>query len=531
MGEVDAVLIAGPEGERVFTLQGAEHPYRVMVETIDEGAATLAADGAVLYANRSFAKILDAPLERLIGSRLNKFVFGEDQQLLDTLVADANSNIVRGEFRLDEGHQKPRTIRLTLSPVREQEVHTICVVATDLTELMDTNEALRLSELSLRSLSARLLKLQDEERRRIARDLHDTTGQKIAVLGMNLDRLAKIVDLKKAGVRDALVECRDTVSKIGDEIRTLSYLLHPPLLDESGLASAVHWYAEGFAKRSGIEIDLRIDEDLVRLPKDAEVALFRVLQESLTNVLRYSGSSVARIAISQTPGCVHLEVIDYGKSAPVASGRLSSTGGASLGVGIPGMRERLRQLGGQLEVEFGSQGTRVHAILPVGMEQQQPADQHSLDLAHPAATLENASTPADSRSQILIADDHGVIRHGLRRLIEGQEEWNVCGEAEEGAEAVRKTKELRPDLVILDVNMPGLSAITAAQQILKDNPNAKILFFTEHDSREIMREISEIGAEGSVSKSRTGSDLVDAVRAVLAGHKFFRAMVATPGSR
>jgi two-component system NarL family sensor kinase len=531
MGEVDAVLIAGPEGERVFTLQGAEHPYRVMVETIDEGAATLAADGAVLYANRSFAKIFHAPLERLIGSRLNNFVFGEDQELLDTLVADANSNIVRGEFRLDEGHQKPRTIRLTLSPVREQEVHTICVVATDLTELMDTNEALRLSELSLRSLSARLLKLQDEERRRIARDLHDTTGQKIAVLGMNLDRLAKIVDLKKAGVRDALFECRDTVSKIGDEIRTLSYLLHPPLLDESGLASAVHWYAEGFAKRSGIEIDLKIDEDLVRLPKDAEVAMFRVLQESLTNVLRYSGSSVARIAISQTPGCVHLEVIDHGKSAPVASDRLSSTEGPSLGVGIPGMRERLRQLGGQLEVEFGSQGTRVHAILPVGVLRQQPADQQSLDLAHPAATVENESTPADSRRQILIADDHPVIRHGLRRLIEGQEEWNICGEAEEGAEAVRKTKELRPDLVILDVNMPGLSGITAAQQILKDNPNAKILFFTEHDSAEIMREISEIGAEGSVSKSRAGSDLVDAVRAILAGHKFFRAMVATTGIR
>jgi two-component system NarL family sensor kinase len=531
MGEVDAVLICGPEGDSVFTLQGAEHPYRVMVETIDEGAATLATDGAVLYANRSFAKILDVPLEKLIGSRLNKFVFGEDQELLERLVTDANSNIVRGEFRLNDGDQHIRTIRLTLSPVREQEVHTICVVATDLTELMDSNEALRLSELSLRSLSARLLKLQDEERRRIARDLHDTTGQKIAVLGMNLDRLAKIVDLKKAGVRDALVECRDTVSKIGDEIRTLSYLLHPPLLDESGLSSAVHWYAEGFAKRSGIKIDLRIDEDLVRLPKEAEVALFRVLQESLTNVLRYSGSSVARIAISQTPDCLHLEVIDHGKSAPVASARLSSTEGPSLGVGIPGMRERLRQLGGQLEVEFGSQGTRVHAILPVGMLRQQLPDQRSLDLGHPAAPVENPIKPIHSRRQILIADDHPVIRHGLRRLIENQEEWDICGEAEEGAEAVRKTKELRPDLVILDVSMPGLSGITAAQQILKDNPNAKILFFTEHDSPEIMREITEIGGEGSVSKSRAGSDLVDAVRVILAGHKFFRAMVATPGSR
>ena len=192
MGEVDAVLVSGPQGDQVFTLQGAEHPYRLMVETIDEGAATLAEDGTVLYANRSFAEIFDVPLEKFIGAPLNDFVVGEDRELLAVLIADANLNIVRGEIRLDSHRQRPRTIRLTLSPVREQGVHTICVVATELTELIETNEALRVSELSLRQLSARLLKLQDEERRRIARDLHDTTGQKIAVLSMTLDRLAKL---------------------------------------------------------------------------------------------------------------------------------------------------------------------------------------------------------------------------------------------------------------------------------------------------------------------------------------------------
>src|ERR1700676_175156 len=232
MGEVDAVLVSGPEGDQVFTLQGAEHPYRLMVETIDEGAATLADDGTVLYANRSFAEIFDIPLEKFIGAPLNDFVFGEDRELLARLIADANSNIVRGEIRLDSHRQRPRTIRLTLSSVREQGVHTICVIATELTELIETNEALRVSELSLRRLSARLLKLQDEERRRIARDLHDTTGQKIAVLSMTLDRLAKLVDNKKPPVKAALSESRDVVASIGEEIRTLSYLLHPPPLDE-----------------------------------------------------------------------------------------------------------------------------------------------------------------------------------------------------------------------------------------------------------------------------------------------------------
>jgi PAS domain S-box-containing protein len=364
MGEVDALLVSGARGDRVFTLQGAEHPYRLMVETIDEGAATLAIDGTVLYANKSFARIFDAPLEKLIGSALDKFVFGEDHGLLNTLVADAGANIARGELRLDSPQQQPRTIRLTLSPVREEENHTICVVATDLTELMETNEALRVSELSLRQLSARLLKLQDEERRRIARDLHDTTGQKIAVLAMSLDRLATLADTHKPSLKAALADSRETVAKIGEEIRTLSYLLHPPLLDESGLSSAVPWYADGFAKRSGINVDVKIQDDLGRLSTDAEVALFRVLQESLTNVLRYSGSADAHVRIFRTRDAVHLEVVDHGKGIGAVR-EAASTTTPSLGVGIPGMRERLRQLGGQLEVDFGNEGTRVHALLPV----------------------------------------------------------------------------------------------------------------------------------------------------------------------
>jgi len=400
MGEVDAVLVSGPEGDQVFTLQGAEHPYRLMVETIDEGAATLADDGTVLYANRSFAEIFNVPLEKFIGAPLNDSIFGEDRELLDTLIADANKNIVRGEIRLDSRKARPRTIRLTLSPTREHGVHTICVVATELTELIETNEALRVSELSLRQLSARLLKLQDEERRRIARDLHDTTGQKVAVLSMTLDRLAKVLDSQKPSVADALAECREVVGKIGEEIRTLSYLLHPPLLDECGLASAVLWYIEGFKKRSGIHLNVNIDEELVRLSSDAETALFRVLQESLTNVHRYSGSASADICIFRSGGSVHLEIVDYGKGIRAGTDRSASAGAPTLGVGIPGMRERVRQLGGQLEVEFGNDGTRVHASLPVQalpQESSEPSKATFFGVAVPAKPDSSKLRRADWR--------------------------------------------------------------------------------------------------------------------------------------
>ena len=526
-GEVDALLVSGPAGNQVFTLQGAEHPYRVLVETIDEGAATLAEDGTVLYSNQSFAKFFDIPLERFIGSPLQNLVSGADKEFLSTLILGAKLANTRGEIRLTKESKRPRTIRLTLSPNRELGVNAICAVATELTEIVETNEALRVTETSLRQLSARLLQLQDEERRRIARDLHDTTGQKLVVLSMTLDRLARHADLRKGEAQETLKEGREIAEKIAEEIRTLSYLLHPPLLDECGLQSAVRWYAEGFEKRSGIKLDVAIASDLVRLPIDAETALFRVVQESLTNVHRYSGSTRAEIQISEDSGEVQLQVIDYGKGSKAGVVRAARDGAAGLGVGIPGMRERLHQLGGTLHVDFGTNGTTVVATLPIrkagaGAEMSVRAEQVQL----PPERQEEKP-----RRRILIADDHELMRRGLRGLIESQEEWAICGEAVEGGEAVRMTKELMPELVILDVNMPGMGGLAAANLIRQGNEATRILFFTVHDSEEVMREIVDSGAHGYVAKSRAGQDLVDAVREVLSGKTFFPAMVASAARR
>jgi PAS domain S-box-containing protein len=512
----------------VFTLQGAEHPYRLLVESIEEGAATLSDDGTVLYSNKSFAAFFNAPLEKFIGAPLHNFVTGNDAEFLKTLILGAKLASTRGEIRLLKKHGKPRTIRLTLSPNRELGLEAICAVATELTEIVDANEALRVTETSLRQLSARLLQLQDEERRRIARDLHDITGQKIAVLSMSLDRLARQTEQRKPEAKESIKESREIVSQIGEEIRTLSYILHPPLLDECGLASAVHWYAEGFEKRSGIKLEVSVDADLPRLQADAETTLFRVVQESLTNVHRYSGSSSAKISISKDSGEVRLEIIDYGRGIKSGTTR-ALDGPAPLGVGIPGMRERLHQLGGGLSVDFGTNGTRVTATLPikaqVHAESEDSASQNQNSLSF---TIQSAEDP---RRRILIADDHELMRRGLRGLLESHDEWAVCGEAVEGTEAVRKSTELKPDLVIMDVNLPGLSGIDAALQIRQEREAAKILFFTVHDSDEVIREIVEAGALGYVAKSRASQDLVEAVRNVLGGKTFFPNMTAAAAAR
>jgi two-component system, NarL family, sensor kinase len=523
MGEVDAVVVNNGEMNQVFTLQGAEHPYRLLVETIDEGAATLSDDGTVLYSNASFAAIFGVPLEKFIGASLQNSVSGVDLQALETLISSGRNGSSRGEIRLIDSDGRSRTVRLTLSPNRQMGAETICAVATELTEIMETNEALRVTEASLRQLSGRLLQLQDEERRRIARDLHDITGQEIAILSMSMDRLARLVDSASPEVKETLADSRDVVRKMAEEIRTLSYLLHPPLLDESGLGSAVRWYAEGFQKRSAIQVKVTTAPGLGRLPADVETALFRVVQESMTNVHRYSGSPDAEIWISNDEDSVKLEVIDHGRGIRAGVVRPPVEGVASLGVGIPGMRERLRQLGGQLDVDFGTKGTRVIATVPL-KKADRAAD--ALAKSEAVGVEEMVSSVAlesdgNTRRRILIADDHEVMRRGVRGLIESHSEWAVCGEAVEGREAVQKARELKPDLVILDINMPGITGLAAAQLIRRENPAAKILFFSVHESLQTIREVLNVGGQGYVAKSRAGHDLVDAVRSVLDGKTFF----------
>ena len=224
------------------------------------------------------------------------------------------------------------------------------------------------AENEVRQLSGRLLQLQDEERRRIARELHDSTGQKVAALAMDLAVASEEAAAFKPKARQALAECFTLAEQIAAEVRTLSYLLHPPLLDESGLASAIRWYADGLAQRSGLHVNLEVPPEFGRLPPERETTLFRIVQESLTNVLLHSGSKKANIRIVQDTQQVTLEVSDEGRGLAPGTLDQSHPGLTRLGVGIAGMRERVRQLHGRLEISSNCRGTLVKAVLPLGGE-------------------------------------------------------------------------------------------------------------------------------------------------------------------
>ena len=223
----------------------------------------------------------------------------------------------------------------------------------------------------LRNLSLRLMTLQDEERRRIARELHDSAGQTLAAMKMSISLIRQIearqIEANQSDTSSDIARLIDDLNALTDaalqEVRTASYLLHPPLLDEAGIASAARWFVEGFARRSGIQIDCDIPEKMERQPRECELVLFRVLQESLTNVHRHSGASTASVRLTRDQDRLELEVGDNGRGIPEDRlRRFNASVGA--GVGITGMRERVRELGGNLEIRSAKTGTTISVALP-----------------------------------------------------------------------------------------------------------------------------------------------------------------------
>jgi two-component system NarL family sensor kinase len=216
---------------------------------------------------------------------------------------------------------------------------------------------------NLRELSGRLQQLRDEERRRLARELHDSVGQMLAALSMNIARVRSQANKLDPAAAQAVVENAGIVDQISKEIRTISHLLHPPLLDVAGLASAVRWYVDGFSERSKIKVDVEIPLEVDRLSKDMELTIFRLIQECLTNIHRHSGSQTATIAIREEEHTVVVEVKDAGKG--ISPEKLLELSSNRTGVGFRGMRERLRQFGGDLDIQSNRKGTSVRATLPL----------------------------------------------------------------------------------------------------------------------------------------------------------------------
>jgi PAS domain S-box-containing protein len=366
--------------ETEMALRQSEARFRFLVEAVQDYAISmLDPEGRIVSWNTGAERIKGYRTSEIIGKHFSCFYPEEDirsgkpQRQLEIALREGRFEDEGWRLRKDGSRFWANVI---ITPFKDDAGNLIgfSKVTRDFTErmlaqkaLQESQRKLQDSEKSLRELSLHLLRTQDEERRRIGRELHDSLGQNLALLNISLGSLKSRARPEKIDeVRQGLAECANLAEESVKEVRTISYLLYPPMLEELGLKSAISWYLDGFTKRSGIKATLDMPPDLGRLSRDVEMAVFRVLQESLTNVHRHSGSPTATVRLLTKDGLLVLEVSDQGNGMPVSN--LDEAGHdcmGALGVGLRGMTERMRQLGGTLELTSTPTGTIVIATVPI----------------------------------------------------------------------------------------------------------------------------------------------------------------------
>ena len=361
-------------------LRRSEERFRLFVEAVQDYALILLdADGRISSWNKGAQRIKGYEAHEILGQHFTRFYPEEDvragkpQWELEAAARDGRFEDEGWRVRKD-GSRFWANVIITALRDEQGRLYGFGKVTRDFSERMlaqqaqkDTQRRLEESEKSLRELSLHLFRSQEEERRRIGMELHDSLGQNLSFLKIALDsQLSRMNGERGSEAGRALAECAEVAQQAIKEVRTISYLLYPPMLEEMGQRSAISRYVDGFAERSGIKTSLQIDRNLGRLSREVETAIFRVLQEALTNVHRHSGSTTAMVRVAIKNGNLELRVSDSGKGIPATQlGKSGRDFSVFHGVGLRGMKERMRQLGGKFELLLSPTSTTILATVPV----------------------------------------------------------------------------------------------------------------------------------------------------------------------
>jgi PAS domain S-box-containing protein len=372
---LQTLLIAGLLVERARRwrvtrgLSESEERYRNVVQTQTELICRYLPDTTLTFVNDAYCRYFGKTRAELIGTKYIDLIPDHARHAtlsyVNSLIENPQTVVNEHEAILSDGTicwQQWIDHVIVNGGGRVKELQGI---GRDITDRKRLEEERLHAEQELGQLTARLFTLQDEERRRIARELHDGTAQNLFAISIDIDRIRQQSAKPNSEVSALLDETESLCEQSLQEIRTLSYLLHPPLLDQAGLVSALKWYIDGFIKRTGIEVDLVAFDSVGRMRSEIETALFRIVQESLTNIRRHSRSETASIKLRRENDQILLEIEDRGQGMNGSDYFGPTDEFHDLGVGIPGMRQRMRQLGGRLDIKTGGAGTIVTAAVPL----------------------------------------------------------------------------------------------------------------------------------------------------------------------
>jgi PAS domain S-box-containing protein len=357
-GEVDALVVSGPQGDQIYTLKGAEQPYRVFIETMNDGAVTLGPDGTILYCNGRFAELLLRPVENVIGSEIYRFIAPTDTPSFESVLQRGRQGNSQGEICLERGDGQLNPVHLSLCPLESDDVPCICMVAMDLTERKRAEQQLRESGERLRYLSTQLLIAQENERKLVANEIHDSLGSSLGAIKFKMEQV-----LQKGGIGDP-ENIIPSIQKAIEESRRIQMALRPSTLDDLGILPTLNWFCREFQKTySSIHIKTQINIEEKDVLDHLKTVIYRICQEAFNNIAKHSKAKVATLSLRKTDK-IELVIEDNGRGFDLEEKLFAEN--PDRGLGLTSMRERAEILGGSFAVEsIQGSGTTIRVSWPV----------------------------------------------------------------------------------------------------------------------------------------------------------------------
>jgi PAS domain S-box-containing protein len=357
-GEVDTVMVAGKEGSQVFTLDGAEHAYRVLIESMNEGALTLTADKTILYANKCFARMVKCPLEQVMGSSFRRFLSAADRATLRPLIKRADKSGAKIQVLLYAGDGSQMPAHISIRPLAKNGSKNAIfgMVVTDMTEA-------RRNEEKLRALTHRVVQVQEAERGRVALELHDNITQLLCAVLVRWAALANKLPAREKASRGEVMKLSEMLGQTVEEVQRIARNLRPSVLDELGLVPALRATCTEFAERTGVSLKLACKPLTARLPAEGELALYRILQKALENVEKHARARHVTVCLRQR-AFVQLTINDdgIGFDPEHHAARRKGKGG----LGLLSMRERATYVGGAFKIKsVRGAGTEIEVLIPL----------------------------------------------------------------------------------------------------------------------------------------------------------------------
>jgi PAS domain S-box-containing protein len=550
-GDVDAILISGPQGEQVFTLSSAERVYRIIVETMNEAALTVNEQGMIVFSNRRFSELVRTPLETIVGRDIVSFVPDSQQAMIRQLIAEADARPIR-RLSLLAADGTEVSVQWSASPLESAEGPSICLVASDLSELeasvqsvralSEQRRALEEREAQLRMFAGHLEHLVDErtqelkrsqqqlramatdlnlseqyERKRLATELHDHLQQMLVLGRLTIGQGKRLA----AGVP----ACEDMLKKVDDIFadaltytRTLVADLSPTVLRDHGLGAAIRWLGSYMQKHQLTVTVTLPDEKELKLPEDQVLLLFQSVRELLINSAKHAGTGQATVRMEQRDGELQIEVRDDGVGfdlAAAAAAAETPNGGVSSKFGLFSIQERMRALGGSFNLQSApGQGMTATLSLPLANRGEWPVKSGQHILHGGTASLFHSPLPASEspRISVLLVDDHAMVRQGLRAELDAYPDIQLVGEAGNGEEAVRLVDRLRPAVVVMDINMPTMDGIEATARIKARHPETTVIGISVNAAKENEEAMKRAGAVGLMTKEAAVEQLYGRIK-------------------